>query len=75
MTSGPLQDNCSLSHAFCPLSKGYAAEACWRVGDGVYSAEHVGLRYVSNETFDIVLPVLLNLVSDFFVSVKPGSPG
>ena len=72
MTSG--QNNRSVSHAFCPLSTEYAAEACWGVGDGVCSAQHVCLRYVSNETFDVVLPVLLDLVSGLFVSAQSGSP-
>lgn len=57
-----------------PLSTDHAAEACLGVGDGFCSAQHVGLGYVSNETFGVVLSVLLNLVSGLFVSVKSGSP-
>ena len=73
MTSG--QNNRFLSHAFCPLSTGDAAEACCRVGDGVCSAQYVCLRSVSNGTFDVVLPVRLNLVPVSLCLFKSGSPG
>ena len=65
----------ALSHThFAPFPRHMLPKRVGGVGDGVCSAQHVCLRFVANETFDVVLPVLLNLVSGLFVSAKSGSP-